>query len=80
MRSRTESMGCNAVPCGHPGRPCAAKGQGTVEYALVTAAFIAVVIALGALWRFLSEGGFAAYATESLTHRLMRGVSDLVLF
>lgn len=47
---------------------------------MVTVAFVAIVIALGALWRFLSEGGFAAYATESLTHRLMRGVSDLVLF
>ena len=33
-------------------------GQGTVEFALVTAAFLAAVIALGALWRGLEAGMF----------------------
>ncbi len=57
-----------------------ASGQGTVEYALVTVAFLAIAIGLAMLWRFLAEGGFAVAVVDSLTHRLVKGVFDLVLF
>ncbi len=75
MRLRTESTDCKAGT-----RHLSGHGQGTVEYALVTAAFIAIALGLGVLWRFLAEGGFASDVTDSLTHRLLKGVADLVLF
>lgn len=56
------------------------EGQGSVEYALVVVAFLAVAIALGALWHFVSEGDLAQDAVETLTHRIPRGVLDVVLF
>lgn len=58
----------------------AAKGQGTVEYALVATAFIAMIVCLGVLWRFVAEGGFSSGVVESLTHRLAKGVVDLAAF
>ncbi len=75
MRSRTESTDCRTDM-----RRLSGRGQGTVEYALVTAAFIAIALGLGVLWRFLAEGGFASGVQDSLTHRLLKGVADLVLF
>lgn len=87
MRSRTESTGCDVCrrTCARsqlPGMvaPSALQGQGTVEYALITMAFLAIAICLGVLWRFVSEGGFVADVTGFLTHRLAKGVADIVLF
>lgn len=45
-------------------------GQGTVEYALVTAAFLCVVVAGAALWRALAEGLFAEHALLAASHHL----------
>ena len=45
-------------------------GQGTVEFALVTAAFLAAVIALGALWRGLEAGMFVDHALMSASHHI----------
>lgn len=56
------------------------EGQGSVEYALVVVVFLAVAIALGALWHFVSEGDFARDAAETLTHRIPWGVLDVILF
>lgn len=61
-------------------RDCGRKGQGTVEYALITAAFLAIALCLGVLWRFIADGGFASGVVDSLTHRLTKGVADVVLF
>lgn len=56
------------------------EGQSTVEYALVVVAFLAVAIALGVLWRFVSEGNLAQEMTETLTHRIPQSVLDVMLF
>lgn len=92
MRSRMGSMGCDVRQCfdmrrlllgiglRRRTRCLGACGQGTVEYALVTAAFLAIVLCLGVLWRFASEGGFASGVVDSLAHRLARGMADVVLF
>ncbi|WP_040626127.1 hypothetical protein [Slackia piriformis] len=68
-------MGCNVEQ-----RRFRREGQGSVEYALAIIAFLAVAIALGVLWHFVSEGNFAQDAAEALTHRIPWGVSDVLLF
>lgn len=60
--------------------PLRALGQSTVEYALIAGAVAAIVMALGVLWRTLSNGGFAQIVLDALTHRLMAGLADIVLF
>lgn len=46
------------------------SGQGTVEYALALAAFLALVIALGVVWRFLDAGAIVDHALQSASHHL----------
>lgn len=48
MRSPTASTACRRIAA----RDCA--GQATVEFALVTVAFLSVVLGMGALWRSVS--------------------------
>ena len=59
-------------------------GQGTVEFALVTAAFLAAVIALGALWRGLEAGMFVDHALMSASHHIQMtmpgSVADVFLY
>lgn len=38
------------------------RGQSTVEFAVVTAGFLAVAVALGALWRALADGLIVEHA------------------
>lgn len=45
-------------------------GQSTVEYALVLAAFLALIIALGALWHFFSDGAPLHHALASASHHV----------
>lgn len=47
-----------------------ARGQSTVEYALVVVAFLALVIALGALWRLFEGGTVTLHALQSASHHL----------
>ena len=60
------------------------RGQGTVEFALVTAAFLAAVIALGALWRGLEAGMFVDHALMSASHHIQMtmpgSVADVFLY
>lgn len=53
----------------HGGRR-ACRGQGTVEYALVVAALIALVLALGALWHLFDAGVPLDHALQSASHHL----------
>lgn len=46
------------------------RGQGTVEFALVAAAFLAVVVACGALWQVLERGLFVDHAVTSASHHV----------
>ncbi len=69
-------IGGPASKSGHWAR----AGQGTVEYALVTAAVLVIIVALGALVDAVGEGGITQGVLDSLTHRMPGGVFDLVLF
>ena len=61
------------------------SGQSTVEYALVLLAFLAVVLALGAVWKVAQEGGLQRLAGKAASHALggegtLGGMRDIVLF
>lgn len=45
-------------------------GQTTVEYAVVTAAFMAMVVAAGTLWKGLSQGMFVDHALAAASHHI----------
>lgn len=47
------------------------SGQGTVEFAVVTAAFLAIVVAFGVLWRTLSGAVFVEHALAVASHRVV---------
>ena len=50
-----------------------ASGQATVEFALVMAAFIALLAGLGALAHFTSSGDLAQHAAEGASHAVGSG-------
>lgn len=60
-------------------------GQSTVEYALVLVAFLAMVLALGAVWEVVGGGGLQRASERAASHVLAGegatgGLRDLVLF
>ncbi len=62
-----------------------ASGQSTVEYALVLLAFLAMLLALAAVWHVAREGGLQRLATTAASHALggegtFGGMRDIVLF
>ncbi|MGI6105812.1 MAG: hypothetical protein ACOYD7_06470 [Raoultibacter sp.] len=46
------------------------KGQSTVEFALITAGFVGLIIGLGALWNVLETGLFVEHALASASHHV----------
>lgn len=46
-------------------------GQSTVEYVLVLTAFLAMILAFGALWNVLSEGLVVDHAIQSASHNMV---------
>ena len=58
----------------------AENGQSTVEYALVVTAFIAVAIGLSAFIHAIDSGAFTDVVLQSMTHRLAKGVLDVLAF
>ena len=46
------------------------RGQSTVEYAVVMAASLAVVVALGMLWNAVDGGMFVQHAVASASHNV----------
>ena len=48
----------------------AKDGQSTVEFAIVTAALLVVVIALGLFWSLGDDGIFVDHAQSSASHHL----------
>ena len=46
------------------------SGQASVEYAVVFTAFLALVIALGAIHSFLEEGALVTHALQSSSHAI----------
>ena len=55
-----------------------------MEFAIVAAAFISVLVALGALWRSLKSGLFVDHALASASHHvpgvLAGGIADVFLY
>lgn len=60
------------------------RGQSTVEYALVLGAFLAMAVALAALWRLLGQGAGADIASRAASHGLGAGtvaaLQDVLLY
>jgi len=52
----------------------AESGQSSVEYALILVAFLALILAFAALWRFLEAGSLIEHALMSASHHLSGGV------
>lgn len=72
MQLQRVSTGCRAHGCfGNAWRTaCAKEGQGTLEYAVVMFAFIAVVLGLGALWRLFDAGVPVQHALQGASHHI----------
>lgn len=60
------------------------QGQGTLEFALITFAFLAVVIGFSALWRMFGEGQVVEHALISASHHVQLAaagaIADILLF
>ncbi len=60
------------------------RGQGTVEYALVMAGILCVVIGLGALWDMLGGGILVEHALMSASHHVQAvtpgAVADVFMY
>lgn len=61
-------MGCHSLR--HQRVVADEGGQGTVEYAVVTAGVLCVVLALGALWRLFSSGLVTGHGLLSASHHM----------
>lgn len=60
-------------------------GQSTVEYALVLVAFLAAIVALGAVWHVVGAGGLQRLSEGCASHAIegvaaAGGMHDIVLF
>lgn len=67
-----------------PGRAGFQSGQSTVEFALATAAFLVVIVGLGALWRLASGGALVEHALATASHCIERAspqaMADVLLY
>lgn len=72
MLSRRASMGCDRGGNGIAEETAARgrSGQGTVEYAIVLFAFMAIVVGLGAIWHLLEAGDPVQHALQSASHHV----------
>lgn len=74
MPSPRASTGCSGQRC----RQWLRSGQGTVEYAVVLAAVIAMVVGFGALWHFFDAGTPIAHALQSASHHLQSAAAGAI--
>ena len=78
MRSLTASTACRRIAA----HGCV--GQATVEFALITVAFLSVVLGMGVLWRSVSAGTFVEHALSCASHcvtgSLPGALADVVLY
>lgn len=60
------------------------KGQGTVEFAIVTGGLMVIATAFGLLWRALGSGLFVKHALSAASHHIdgaaLGAISDVLLF
>ena len=64
------------VPAG--GIRLLARGQGTVEFAVVLFGFLALAAALGVLWRSFQDGLLVSHALQSASHHLETVVPGVI--
>lgn len=57
---------------------CARSGQGTVEYAVVFAALLALVVGLGAIWRLFDGGAVVQHALQSASHHVQSAAAGAI--
>lgn len=50
-----------------------ASGQSTVEFAIVTAALVVIVLGLGALWHLFGDGKVVAHAVAAAPYHIQGG-------
>lgn len=59
-------------------------GQSTVEFAIVTAGFLSIVVAFGLLWKALDDGLFVGHALSSASHHVQEAMpgstTDVLLY
>ncbi len=59
-------------------------GQSTVEFAVVTAAFLALCLGFGAMWHGISGGMFVEHALSSASHHVQgispQAAADVLLY
>lgn len=58
------------------------RGQAAVEYLLVGLVLLAMIVALGALWRFVADDGMSHVLSDHSSHALQQpgGVVDALMF
>lgn len=54
------------------------NGQGTVEFAVVTAAILAIFVSLGLLWNISDQGILVDHALRSASHHLKEAALGIV--
>ena len=54
------------------------RGQGTVEFAIVTAAIVVIIIALGVLWNLSDAGILVEHALRSASHNLEEAAAGII--
>lgn len=64
----------------HPSNP--ESGQASVEYLLVGLVLIAMIVAVGALWQFVSGGALTGLVEAHTSHALTKigGIVDALMF
>lgn len=72
-----QTMQLGPARCGGAALARRQAGQSTVEYALVLLAFLASILALGALWDKAHAGGLLDLALRWASHSLAQGDLDL---
>ncbi len=59
-------------------------GQGTLEFALITAGLLAIVVGLGALWHLFGEGKVVSHALMAASHHVQLAITgaagDVLLY
>lgn len=53
-------------------------GQGTVEYAVVFAALLAMIVGFGALWRLFDGGTVVMHAVQSASHHVQSAAAGAI--
>lgn len=60
------------------------KGQATVEYAVIVAAFLAMAVALGMFWHMLDDGLLVEHALAVASHHIQSvapaTIADIFLY